>query len=94
MASFWCGHVVRSHRYFVHKIQKYQTVLLLSSQSARPAPAASFYNPIHACTMQYAFDAFINLEFGSRLNVASRAAAGTRVIFYYRVHGSFTTTKD
>ena len=38
--------------------------------SARPAPAACFYNPrmsIRACAVQYAFDAFINSEFGSRL---------------------------
>ena len=43
--------------------------------SARPAPAASFYNPrmpISACAVQYAFDAFINSEFGSRLNMATK----------------------
>ena len=39
--------------------------------SAWPTPAAYFYNPrmpIRACAVQYAFDAFINSEFGSRLN--------------------------
>ena len=43
---------------------------MISDMTVASARAACFYNPgllIRACAMQYAFDAFINSEFGSRL---------------------------
>ena len=57
---------------FAHSVGIYSetTHNLATVVSARPAPAACFYNPkmpIRACAVQYAFDAFINSEFGSRL---------------------------
>jgi len=59
-----------SHSVGIYSIYSETTHNLATVVSAQPAPAACFYNPrmpIRACAVQYAFDAFINSEFGSRL---------------------------